>query len=222
MTGKKNSQASAIECIKKCNLIFDQETPKAVIGGNAEGFIRRKREKPVLPEFRQLVEDGNVAEFDFLSSPHDKGVGNFIPFVFRKVLHCDNMMESDDGLSHISINMTEKVLVPKAFFDETKLNFTTVPSNDQLSLGRAELLKRMAFDCRISKDGHILLHCSDNGSVAVSRALNKAKLVITSPDCASILISHKDEVVALKEQGSELCIVVPSLPYGAGHNKDMT
>eukprot|EP00978_Attheya_sp_CCMP212_P039314 scaffold203295_cov66-Attheya_sp.AAC.1 len=103
-----SSQEVVIECMKKCNKIFDQETPKAVIGDGAEGFIRRKREKPALPEFRQLVlEDDNVAEFDFLSSLHDKGVGNFIPFVFRKVLHCDNMMESDDGLSHIFITMTE-------------------------------------------------------------------------------------------------------------------
>eukprot|EP00978_Attheya_sp_CCMP212_P013673 scaffold34358_cov24-Attheya_sp.AAC.1 len=128
-------------------------------------------------------------------------------------------MESDDGLLHISINMTEKVLVPKTSFDETKLDFITVPSNGQLSLGRAELLKRTAFDRRISKDGHLLLHCSDNGSLAVM-ALNKAKLVITSPDCAPTLISQKDELVALEEE-SALCLV-PSLTYGAGHNEDMT
>eukprot|EP00978_Attheya_sp_CCMP212_P036174 scaffold162125_cov78-Attheya_sp.AAC.5 len=55
MTEKMSSQAIAIECMKKCNNIFDEETPKAVIGGNAEGFIKRKKEKPVLPAFRQLV-----------------------------------------------------------------------------------------------------------------------------------------------------------------------
>eukprot|EP00978_Attheya_sp_CCMP212_P036172 scaffold162125_cov78-Attheya_sp.AAC.3 len=51
-------------------------------------------------------------------------------------------------------------------------------------------------------------------------ALNKAKLVITSPNCAPRLISQKDELVAL-EEGSELCIV-PNLTYGAGYKEDMT
>jgi hypothetical protein len=216
---KLKSQTSAIDCMKKCNRIFDEETPKAVIGGNAESFIRKKIEKPVLPEFRQLVEDGNVAEFDFLSSSHDKGVGNFIPLVLRKVLPCDNMIESDGGLSHISINMTEKVLVPKASFDVTKLEIITVPFGGDLSLGRAELLKKSGFDRRISKDGHLSLHCSDNGIVAVM-ALNKTKLVITSPGYAPRMISHQDELVAL-EEGSELSIV-PSLNHGPGHNEDMT
>jgi hypothetical protein len=115
------------------------------------------------------------------------------------------------------IKTPEKILVPKASFDETKLDFITLPLNGQLTLGRAELLKKA--DRRISKDGHLLLHCSENGNVAVM-ALNKSKLVIMSPNRAPRVISQRDELVAL-EEGSELCIV-PSLTIGAGDNEDMT
>eukprot|EP00978_Attheya_sp_CCMP212_P036173 scaffold162125_cov78-Attheya_sp.AAC.4 len=56
--------------------------------------------------------------------------------------------------------MTEKVLVPKASFDETKLDFITVPSNGQLyhlgtqNCSRGRLLitgsPRMAIYCCIA------------------------------------------------------------------------
>jgi hypothetical protein len=84
-----------------------------------------------------------------------------------KILQFGNTTERrDGGLSQTPIKTPEKILVPKASLDETKLDFITLPLNGQLILGRAELLKKA--DCRISKDGHlVLLHCSGNGSVAV-------------------------------------------------------
>jgi hypothetical protein len=216
---KPNSQEVAIECIKKCMTIFDDETPKAIIGTKAEGFLRKKKEKPVLPALKKLVEDHDLPVFDYLSSSHDKGVGNFIPLVITKVLNYDNMrMETDGGLSHASADIHQMVLVPKIDDeDSTKLEFITLPPNDQLSLGRAELLKKSSFDRRISKQGHLLIHCSDKGRVAV-RALKQARLVITAPDSYPRTISEQDELVGLEED--DQLSIVPSLD--AGNNEDMT
>jgi hypothetical protein len=135
----------------------------------------------------------------------------FIPFVISKVLDFDGMA-AESGSTLKRRNIPYKVLLPKMFgtrHSTTKLDPISLPVNGSLTLGRGEMLKKTYFDKRISRNGHLLIICSDIGQVAV-RALNKTMLVIkSSSDSNPTIISKDHELVGL-EDGDELTLV-PSL-----------
>jgi hypothetical protein len=134
----------------------------------------------------------------------------FIPFVISKVLDFDGMA-TESGWTLKRRNIPYKVLIPKMFgtHRSTKLDPISLPVNGNLTLGRGKMRKKTNFDKRISRNGHLLIICSDIGQVAV-RALNKTMLVIkSSSDSNPTIISKDHELVGL-EDGDALTLV-PSL-----------
>ncbi len=122
----------------------------------------KKQPRPQI--FTGLDQECDVAQFDFVSSSHGKGMETFIPFVISKVLDFDGMAAESGLTLKRRNNIPYKVLLPKMFgtrHSTTKLDPISLPVNGSLTLGRGEMLKKTDFDKRISRSGHLLIICSD-------------------------------------------------------------